>query len=93
MLTGYDYFAGPEASRGWAPEYIERLSIPDDDQHWKFARSWTLGEILTALIGAGLRLERVTEHPVDWWAGHRDVRPEERGRVPLSFSILATRGG
>jgi SAM-dependent methyltransferase len=92
ILTDYDYFAGPEASRGWAPEYIDRLSIPEDDQHLKFARAWTLGEIVTALLGAGLRLERVTEHPVDWWAGHRDVRPEERGRVPLSFSIVATRG-
>ena len=91
-LTDYDYFGGTEASRGWAPEYIDRLSIPDGEQHWKFARAWTLGEIITALLGAGLRLERVTEHPVDWWAGHRDVRPEERGRLPLSFSIVATRG-
>ena len=92
-LTDYDYFGGPEASRGWAPEYIDRLSIPDDEQRWKFARAWTLGEIVTALLGAGLRLERLTEHPVDWWAGHRDVRPDERGRVPLSFSVVATRGG
>ena len=28
-LTDYDYFGGAEASRGWAPEYIDRLSIPD----------------------------------------------------------------
>jgi SAM-dependent methyltransferase len=90
-LTDYDYFGGPEASRGWAPEYIDRLSIPDDEQHWKFARAWTLGEILTALLRAGLRLEQVAEHPVDWWAGHRDVRPDERGRVPLSFSVVARR--
>ena len=91
-LTDYDYFGGPEASRGWAPEYIDHLSVPDGEQHWKFARAWTLGEILTALLGAGLRLERVTEHPVDWCAGHRDVRPDQRGRVPLSFSVVATRG-
>ena len=92
IATDYDYFGGPEASKGWAPEYIDRLSIPEDEQHWKFARAWTLGEIVTALLGAGLRLERVTEHPVDWWAGHRDVRPEERGRIPLSFSVVARRG-
>jgi SAM-dependent methyltransferase len=92
ILTEYDYFGGAEASRGWSPEYIDRLSIPEDDQALKFARAWTLGEIVTALLGAGLRLERVTEHPVDWWAGHRDVRPEERGRLPLSFSVVATRG-
>ena len=89
FLTDYDYFAGAEASKGWAPEYIDRLSVPDADQSWKFARAWTLGEILTALLGAGLRLERVAEHPTDWWGGHGDVAPEERGRVPLSFSVLA----
>ncbi len=93
ILTGYDYFGGPEASRGWAPEYIDRLSIPDSEQHWKFARAWTLGEVVTALARSGLRLIEIAEHPVDWWAGHRDVRPEERGRLPLSFSVTATRSG
>ncbi len=91
ILTDYDYFGGAEASRGWSPEFIDRLSIPDADQTWKFARAWTLGEVVTALLGAGLRLGGLAEHPVDWWAGHRDVRPEERGRLPLSFSIVATR--
>jgi len=91
MLTDYDYFAGAEASRGWAPAYIERLSAPDGDQHWKFARAWTLGEVVTALLGSDLRVERVTEHPVDWWGGHRDVAPAERGRLPLSFSVVAAR--
>jgi SAM-dependent methyltransferase len=89
VATDYDYFSGPEASKGWEPGYIDRLSIDEGDQSWKFARSWTLGEVITALLGAGLRLERVTEHPIDWWGGHGDVRAEERGRIPLSFSVLA----
>ena len=88
IATDYDYFGGPEASRGWAPEYIERLSLDDADQSWKFARAWTLGEVISALLSAGLRLESVAEYPIDWWGGHADVRPEERGRVPLSFSIV-----
>jgi SAM-dependent methyltransferase len=92
VATDYDYFGGVEASKGWAPEYIDRLSVAEDDQSWKFARAWTLGEIVTALVGAGLRLERLVEYPVDWWAGHRDLRPEDRGRIPLSFGIVATRG-
>jgi len=91
IATDYDYFAGPEASKGWAPEYIDQLSIDDDDQAWKFARAWTLGEIVTAILGSGLRVERVAEHPTDWWNGHSDVREEERGRIPLSFSVLARR--
>jgi SAM-dependent methyltransferase len=91
IATDYDYFAGPEASKGWAPEYIDRLSIPEAEQAWKFARSWTLGEVLTALARAGLRFEQIAEHPTDWWGGHADVRPEERGRIPLSYSVVARR--
>ena len=89
VATDYDYFGGAEASKGWAPEYIDRLSIAEGDQSWKFARAWTLGEVITSLVRGGLRLERVTEHPIDWWGGHADVRDEERGRIPLSFSVVA----
>ena len=89
IATDYDYFGGAEASKGWAPEYIDRLSVADADQSWKFARAWTLGEVITALVQAGLRLDRVAEHPIDWWGGHDDVRYEDRGRIPLSFSVIA----
>jgi SAM-dependent methyltransferase len=92
IATDYDYFGGAEASKGWAPEYIDHLSIPEGDQSWKFARAWTLGEVITALLGADLRLETVTEHPVDWWGGHSDVRADERGRIPLSFSVVGRTG-
>ena len=46
---------------------------------------------MTALLRADLRLEAVAEHPVDWWGGHDDVRAEDRGRVPLSFSVVGRR--
>ena len=93
VATDYDYFAGPEASRGWASEYIDHLSIPDQSQSLKFARPWQLGQVITALLATDLRLERVTEHPVDWSWSHLDARPEERGRIPLSYSIVAHRPG
>ena len=82
---------GPRRRAAGRPEYIDRLSIPDAEQSWKFARAWTLGEVITALLGTDLRLERVAEHPIDWWGGHSDVRPEERGRMPLSFSVVGGR--
>ena len=91
IATDYDYFGGAEASRGWAPEYIDHLSIDEVDQSWKFARAWTLGEVITALLGANLRLEAVAEYPIDWWGGHADVRPEDRARIPLSFSVTGRR--
>ena len=90
-VTDYDYFGGTEASKGWSPEYIDHLSLDERDQSWKFARAWTLGEVVTGLLRAGLRIEELAEHPVDWWGGHRDARPEERGRIPLSFSIVGRR--
>ena len=92
IATDYDYFGGAEASKGWAPEYIDHLSIDEADQSWKFARAWTLGDVITALLGADLQLEAVAEHPIDWWGGHDDVREDERGRIPLSFSVVGRRG-
>jgi SAM-dependent methyltransferase len=89
--TDYDYFAGPEASKGWAREYIDHLSIPDGEQSWKYARAWTLGDVVTAIVRSGLRLEALAEHPIDWWGGHADAAPAERGRLPLSFSMVARR--
>ncbi len=91
VATDYDYFAGPEVSRGWSTGFIDHLSIADADQSWKFARAWTLGEVVTSLLRAGLRIEQVQEHPVDWWGGHHDARADERGRIPLSFSIVGGR--
>ena len=80
IATDYDYFAGPEASKGWAPEYIDRLSIDDDDQHWKFARAWTLGEIVTALLGSGLT-RRAPRRAPDRLVGRPRRRPGGRARA------------
>ena len=93
VATDYDYFGGAEASKGWAAGYIDRLSVAERDQSWKFARAWTLGEVITALLRAGLHLDAVAEYPIDWWGGHADVRADERGRIPLSFSVTAHKGG
>lgn len=61
-----------------------------------------LGEIVTALIEAGLRIERLVEHPdLDWsldflvesapGSGTFVLPPETRGSMPLAFSLVATR--
>ena len=59
-----------------------------------------LGEIVTALLGRGLRLDRLEEH--DWtsfprfpWlveVGEEEfVTPPDRIRIPLSYTLVATR--
>ena len=64
--------------------------------------SWQhgLGEIVTALIDAGLRIEALVEHPVLAWSAdflvERDpdgfVLPDDvKGELPLMFSLRATK--
>jgi SAM-dependent methyltransferase len=61
-----------------------------------------LGEIVTALIDAGLRIEKLVEHPfLDWKAdflaedGHGEWRlpPGTAGELPLMFSLVASKPG
>jgi hypothetical protein len=59
----------------------------------------SLGEIVTALADAGLRIEMLKEHPflnwkLDFCVQGEDGRwrlPKGDGELPLMFSILATR--
>jgi len=61
-----------------------------------------LGEIVTALIDAGLRIETLVEHPfLDWKVDFLDEDPDEpgmwrmppgsAGELPLMFSLRATK--
>jgi SAM-dependent methyltransferase len=60
-----------------------------------------LGEIVTALIDAGLRIESLEEHPYLGWAtdflvesapgSGRFVLPPGAGELPLAFSLRATK--
>jgi hypothetical protein len=61
----------------------------------------SLGEIVTALVDAGLVIRRLDEHPwADWRLGFlvegddgRFHLPGGRGELPLSFSLLAEKPG
>jgi SAM-dependent methyltransferase len=61
-----------------------------------------LGEIVTALIDAGLRIDSLVEHPfLDWKVGFLvedgdgtwRLPPDAGGELPLMFSLLATKPG
>jgi 2-polyprenyl-3-methyl-5-hydroxy-6-metoxy-1,4-benzoquinol methylase len=76
---------------------------PDADvgEHTEHGWDHGLGEIVTALIDAGLRIERLVEHPflewkVDWLEEAENgtwVMPPGAGELPLMFSLLATKPG
>ncbi|MBA8794189.1 SAM-dependent methyltransferase [Friedmanniella endophytica] len=51
----------------------------------------TLGEVVTAVAGAGLRVRHLAEHPDPfWWPGGVDAAAW-RGRLPNAYSLLAER--
>jgi SAM-dependent methyltransferase len=61
-----------------------------------------LGEIVTALIDAGLRIETLVEHPfLDWkvdflvedGSGRWVLPPDAAGGLPLMFSLVASKPG
>jgi SAM-dependent methyltransferase len=76
---------------------------PDADFGEQKLHGWDhgLGEIVTALIDAGLRIESLEEHPyLAWAAGFlvesepgsgRFVLPPGTGELPLMFSLRATK--
>jgi len=76
---------------------------PDADVGDLTEHSWDhgLGEIVTALVDAGLRIDKLIEHPFLEWkvdflveeeAGDRWVLPEGTpGELPLMFSLLASK--
>lgn len=65
-----------------------------------YSRNWSVAEVVTAVLGAGLRLELlgeqdVTDNPLPWLERGADRLcrfPEGFPRYPLTFSIRARRG-
>ncbi len=52
---------------------------------------WTLGQIITAVISAGLTVLHVAEHPEPFWRPLDADAAAWRGRLPNTFSMLAYR--
>lgn len=88
-----DYFAKePRPNLDFPHEFNERAARPGESPRQAFERQWPLGEIVTALAGAGLRLLSLREYPYDFWPQLRLVPEERARRVPHTFSLLMRRG-
>ena len=83
-----DYFAEEVSSdQGWPVEYIPSLDVPTGQQAFKHERQWTLGSIVTALAEAGLRLEALEEHSLQYWDAYPHWPQELADRLPNTFSL------
>lgn len=96
----YPYFERPGPDRCEVEGSYADRAMPSTEP---FAYEWShgLGEVLTALIRAGLRVETVREFPFAFWRrwelleerapGEWWLPSATRGELPLSFSITARR--
>ena len=87
--SNLNYFEYAETSKGWGSNYIGDLGIPVEEMAAKYERLWPLGTIFQALHGAGLTIEKLGEHPEPYWDSFPNLKPEFKGLIPLTFSILA----
>ena len=91
------YFPGknPTLWDGNIPDYSDRKYIPKNPTYeW----TWSLGEILTSLLEAGLKIEFFHEYDRLFYKGFPDMLqdeegwwflPEYKGMLPLTFTLRA----
>jgi SAM-dependent methyltransferase len=91
--SGLDYFTAGQVSRGWPESYIPdaALGVPAPEQSEKYDRTWAIADVFMTLRGSGLTVERLGEHREGYWDVMPNLAPELRGRIPLSYSIVARR--
>ncbi|MFI6096193.1 class I SAM-dependent methyltransferase [Lentzea sp. NPDC051213] len=70
--------------------YFERSHVNDSfPAHGAVEWQATLGEIINAVLGAGLELRHVAEHPEPFWRQGGVDAAAWRGRLPNTFTLLA----
>lgn len=111
----YDYFhAGPvteedgvgdyvaDSGKGLAPVDYQPGIVQFNNLHPSHEFSWGIAEVVSALIAAGLRIERLNEYPYsNGWRGFDDMRELEGRRMappahlptlPLMYGLTARHG-
>lgn len=92
QYSGEDYFDIFQSGVGWPSTYIgDSIQIPLEKQSRKYESAWTLADVFNALVDAGLVVEYLGEHPDPYWELFPNLKPEFRGRIPLTFSLKARR--
>ena len=80
--------------------YTDGPVIATDPRCYEWNHS--IGEIVGALLGHGMRIDRLDEHPWADFAQHPNLQPDDEGRwhaphdvpsIPRSFTITATNIG
>ena len=84
-----DYFqAAVQGNQGWGPTYVGELSLPTDQLTKKYESQKTFSQILTPLLSSGLHLEKLEEHPNEYWDAFPNLPTTIKSKLPNTFSLL-----
>lgn len=84
-----DYFqTAAQANQGWGPTYVGELAKPKEELSRKYESQKTFSQILSPLLQAGLRLERLEEHAETYWDQFPNLPKEMVAKLPNTFSLL-----
>ena len=91
--TARGYFdAQAEPNDDFPARAAERFSPSGAPVPRAWEHQWTLGQVVTAVAAAGLRIERLVEYSAHFWAEFPHVPQSELARLPHSFLLVARNG-
>ena len=79
----------PRPNRDFPGNAVARRALPGEMVPEAVEFQWTLGQIVTSLAGAGLRIVRLEEHPLQYWPRYGRMAEDTLHRLPHTFSLLA----
>ena len=91
--SGNNYFTHAEWNRGWPDSYIGALDKPAEQQTAKHERLWKISDVFNALVGVGLSVTYLGEHPDEYWDAFAKLAHEEKAKIPMTFSVVAQKPG
>lgn len=89
LRDGASYFdASPRPNNDFPGLFLEAAAADGAPAERAWEQQWTLGQVGTALAGAGLVLVSLAEHPEHFWPQFANVPPGEHARLPHTYSLL-----
>jgi SAM-dependent methyltransferase len=55
------------------------------------SRVWTIGQVVNAVLGAGLQIAHLEEFPEPFWDQFKLIPPDTLKRLPHTFALVATK--
>ncbi|GAB5521883.1 MAG: class I SAM-dependent methyltransferase [Rhodothermales bacterium] len=92
LRHGRGYFdAHPKANMDFPAAAVERYTPEGETAPEAWEWPWTLGQVVTAVAQAGLRIEHLEEHPNHFWDHFPEIPADEMQRLPHTYTLIARR--